>query len=86
MPEEFDNGLDDQDINGEIIMCTDGVSMVEIITPLDTMQSAALTFSHLYHYFNSHSEDVQVVAVNVAYRDIEGVTSMVTHVLTTNFD
>lgn len=81
-----DNGLGDEDINGEVIVCLDDPpAMVEIIVPLDTMSSASYAFSHAYNYFHDLNEDVQIVAVTTKYLDVEGVQSLVMHVFTRPF-
>lgn len=82
-----DNGLNDDDINGQVIVCLDEPpSMVEVIVPLDTMSSTSLAFSHLFHYFHGEvNEDVQIVAINVAYKDVDDVQSLVIHVFTRPF-
>lgn len=82
-----DNGLDDEDINGQVIISLDDPpAMVEVIVPLDTQSSASLAFSHAFHYFhNDLNEDVQIAAINVAYQDVDGVLSLVLHIYTIPF-
>lgn len=81
------NGLDDEDINGQVIICTDDPpAMVEVIVPLDTYASTSMAFSHAYNYFhNDVIEDVMIVAINVSYQEIDGVESVVLHIFTRPF-
>lgn len=83
-----DNGLSDEDINGQVIVCLDeSPNTVEIIVPLDTMSSASYAFSHAFNYFhNELNEDVEIAAVNVQYKEIDGVLSLDLFIYTRPFD